>query len=1239
MSTDPVHDPRLRLLSRILAELERSGTRYALIHSGGDDLPRVTSDVDIAFDAPPPVAIEPILLRFARDAECEIVQRLHYDIPHAYYYILRVPGDTLNFLHLDCLCDPIGVNRYRFPSPYLLEGATKGRFGMRTSERREGIYLLMKRSVKGKVTPDGLAMLRERFATIPALWDDVERWFGADSRSVVERLFACDDQEAAKPMLAELSAKAAAVFNKNPVNRIRRLFIESRRTLLRFVRPTGFFLVLVGPDGAGKSTVTATLLEELERSFRRTWRFHWRPGLLPKLGRGSGAPSTAADAAPAETSKYRGVVSLARFVYYWLDFVLGYWLRIYPRRAQSTFIIGERYFPDVLVHPARYGFAVPGWLMRLAAKSVPAPDLLVVLSDDPQAIYARKAELTPLKIAQQIEAYTEEAEHWSPSVVINTSGGAAQVARTIEDIVIDACCSRTLSRSGAVRASTHWRAFPSVPKVKVWVNCRDSIENALHLYHPYSSLALMVRAFIVACPEILYRRLINGIPASRVESQLATMTQEIQDILGRPDAVVSFYAGTPGPHRKSTAQVTLDGKIVAYVKVSHAPNVRALLEREAHMLNWLHGRGFSAVVYPRVLGLEERAGHTYLLLSPPPEGSGRRRRGTMNTDDIRFLSGAIGLEQSVRSVQQVFEHMRLDAYLASIPPHTAEILRQGEAAVMRALSAGVKVNVSHGDFGPWNTLELNDGRMFLFDWEYGDEEMPALYDFFHRILAPARLLEHRDPAHALADLLNYTTEERIGRLLDEARVPRHELLAYLILYFLDQLARRPNDLPQPIPFLVEGVRLATGWMETGARPPKVLVAAYACEPGKGSEPGVGWWMCQAISREHEAWVITRRNNRERIEQALRDNPNPRLHFVYADLPAWAMTWKKNGRFIRTYYYLWQLVAYREARRLRKTVDFNFAHHVTFVNDYTFTFLALLDLPFVWGPIGSNALAPRGLLPNRKGLLRDRLTYYSKAVLRNIDPLMWFCVLRARLIIANSDQVRTRLPFSMLATGKLRVHTAIGVERNAMLEVAGGTQRGFHVVSMGNLIPIKQFHLTVRAFARLAERFPAARLSIVGTGPEKEKLLDLVAALGISDKVAFRGWMPRADALGVMASADVFLFPSTEAAGMVVLEAQANGVPVVALRGTGPGEMITADSGIAVAPGSVDVTVDRLGRALTMLAGDPELRQRMGAAARRLIEEHYVWEERHRAIRVWYRAAGVLRGLIRPASALPDNCVP
>ena len=50
---------------------------------------------------------------------------------------------------------------------------------------------------------------------------------------------------------------------------------------------------------------------------------------------------------------------------------------------------------------------------------------------------------------------------------------------------------------------------------------------------------------------------------------------------------------------------------------------------------------------------------------------------------------------------------------------------------------------------------------------------------------------------------------------------------------------------------------------------RLLLSAYACEPGRGSEPGVGWnWAIALAALGHDVWVLTRANNRDRIEQAL-----------------------------------------------------------------------------------------------------------------------------------------------------------------------------------------------------------------------------------------------------------------------------------------------------------------------------------------------------------------------------------
>ncbi|KAB2833154.1 MAG: glycosyltransferase family 1 protein, partial [Candidatus Dadabacteria bacterium] len=95
---------------------------------------------------------------------------------------------------------------------------------------------------------------------------------------------------------------------------------------------------------------------------------------------------------------------------------------------------------------------------------------------------------------------------------------------------------------------------------------------------------------------------------------------------------------------------------------------------------------------------------------------------------------------------------------------------------------------------------------------------------------------------------------------------------------------------------------------------KVLLSAYACESGKGSEPGVGWNWVNQIARFHDVWVITRANNRESIE---RENGGALsgVHWIYFDYPGWARFWKRGQRGVHLYYYLWQIAVYFLARRL------------------------------------------------------------------------------------------------------------------------------------------------------------------------------------------------------------------------------------------------------------------------------------------------------------------------------------
>src|SRR6266571_2530702 len=149
---------------------------------------------------------------------------------------------------------------------------------------------------------------------------------------------------------------------------------------------------------------------------------------------------------------------------------------------------------------------------------------------------------------------------------------------------------------------------------------------------------------------------------------------------------------------------------------------------------------------------------------------------------------------------------------------------------------------------------------------------------------------------------------------------------------------------------------------------KILISAYACEPGEGSEPGVGWNVAVEAARRHEVWVITRANNRRVIEAELARNPIPTLQMVYHDLPRWTRWWKRGARGTRLYYYLWQLALYPVIRRLDRKIRFDVTHHVTFVN--------------YWMP---------SLLPAPTGTAGNRLRSRSGSTVAGVEGFMRCCV--------------------------------------------------------------------------------------------------------------------------------------------------------------------------------------------------------------------------------------------------------
>jgi glycosyltransferase involved in cell wall biosynthesis len=411
---------------------------------------------------------------------------------------------------------------------------------------------------------------------------------------------------------------------------------------------------------------------------------------------------------------------------------------------------------------------------------------------------------------------------------------------------------------------------------------------------------------------------------------------------------------------------------------------------------------------------------------------------------------------------------------------------------------------------------------------------------------------------------------------------------------------------------------------------RVLVSAYACEPGKSSEPAVGWNWVRQIARFNEVWVVTRANNRQPIEAALAKDPIPGIHFVYFDLPAWARCWKRYGYNVRPYYYLWQLGVYFVVRRLHRHVVFELVHHVTFVNYWMPSFLAMLPVPFVLGPVGGGESAPRGFWWSfsSRGKIYEVLRNLARS-LGQLDPFVRLAARRSIVALASTEQTAEKL--KRLGCRSVSVLSQVAVAPDEICEFPDSIgYRGsrFRVVSVGRFLHWKGFELGVRAFARIKKRFPASEYWLIGDGPERKKLEALSRKLGLADSVRFLGSLPRTEVLKKMAACDVLMNPSLHDSGSYVCaEAMALGLPVICLDVGGPALQVTEETGIKVLATSPEQVIADLARAMSQLAGDPIVRERLGKSGWKRVRESLMWDKKGDLISAMYsQAIPPVRGL-------------
>jgi thymidylate kinase len=212
------------------------------------------------------------------------------------------------------------------------------------------------------------------------------------------------------------------------------------------LNPSLPWMAVLGPDGSGKSTLVAGLCDTWPRSLGSIHTHHLRPHRLNRRGGPSG-PVVDPHGQPP-----RGIVtSTGALMFVVVDWWIGYWTHVARQRANQGFVVFDRHLLDVSVDPRRYRYGGAVWLVRVACRFVPRPDVIVVLDASPAVVRARKQEVSLGESRRQSLAYRRLAARTRGAHLVDASMPSEQVLEAVMVILRREIHARSERRGSHVR--------------------------------------------------------------------------------------------------------------------------------------------------------------------------------------------------------------------------------------------------------------------------------------------------------------------------------------------------------------------------------------------------------------------------------------------------------------------------------------------------------------------------------------------------------------------------------------------------------------------------------------------------------------------------------------------------------------------------------------------------------------------------------------------------------------------
>lgn len=287
---------------------------------------------------------------------------------------------------------------------------------------------------------------------------------------------------------------------------------------------------------------------------------------------------------------------------------------------------------------------------------------------------------------------------------------------------------------------------------------------------------------------------------------------------------------------------------------------------------------------------------------------------------------------------------------------------------------------------------------------------------------------------------------------------------------------------------------------------KIFVSAYACEPGLGSEIGVGWHWVLEMSKYFDLWVLTRRSNQHTIEPWIAEHPEySHIRFLYFDLPKWARFWKKGMRGVRVYYTIWQWLTNRIVRCTMQENNIEIYHLLTYGNALWPVSCYGKKQCFIWGPTSAGTVIPKDFTRHYrwKSRLKEIVQRFVKKTLFLNIGFRLRCKY-ADLILCKTDDTIQCIPVKYKTKSKQFTDVAVELKDVSLYKQTTDSCTTVFLAA-GTLVGWRNFDVLIEAFFEALKENRSIRLFILGDGDERENLKRMIQERGRRQQGA---WFPR-----------------------------------------------------------------------------------------------------------------------------------